>query len=66
MNKKSERYLLNINTGKIHDTDKPCCHAARMKEESKKWFDKFEDAENFYEGKKNGVPCGVCMKDYSR
>jgi hypothetical protein len=36
-----------------------------MSEANKKWFDKFSDAVNFYEGKtKTGVPCCRCLKEY--
>ena len=59
-----ERYILNIKTGAIHSEDEPCALCKRMNEGNKKFFEKYEDAVNFYEGKTSkGKPCGICMKE---
>jgi len=58
------KYLLNIKTGTIHDGSAYCPRINRMAEFNKKWFDKYEDAVNYYSGKeKKGCPCGICLKD---
>lgn len=60
-----KKYLLNIDTAKIHNALIPCNAAKSMKECNKKFFDNYEDAVNYYEGnKKKGTPCGRCLKDY--
>ncbi len=59
-----KKYLLNIQTKKIHNGFSPCHRAKSMKESNKKWFDNYEEAVNFYEGKSRGEPCGICLKDY--
>ena len=58
------KYILNINTGAIHNGEKPCCFCKKMKESNKKYFDDYNEAVNFFEGKsKKGNPCGICLKD---
>ena len=58
------KYILHILKGTIHDGENPCYHCKKMKEENKKYFDDYDDAVNFFEGKnKKGVPCGTCFKN---
>ncbi len=57
------RYVLNIKMGTIHDTTADCPAARKMKEENKKYFENYLDAVNYYEGRKKGQPCGVCMRN---
>ena len=57
------KYLLNINKGIIHNGCSLCDPARRMAEKNKKWFDKYEDAVNFYTGKTKANPCGICLKE---
>lgn len=60
-----KKFLLNIQSGVIHSGISPCYQGKMMSEANKKWFDKFSDAVNFYEGKtKTGVPCCRCLKEY--
>ena len=57
-----KNFILNINTGKIHNGIFPCPQCKKAKEENKKYFDNYEDAVNFFEGQtKKGVPCGKCL-----
>lgn len=60
---KKGKYLLNISTGKIHDGVDTCKFGIKIVEENKRWSDSYEELENFYEGKKKGVPCGICLKN---
>ena len=58
------KYILNINTGKIHNALNPCYNCKKTTEENKKYFENYEDAVNYYEGKtKKGIPCGICLKN---
>ena len=58
------KYVLNIRTRTIHSGEKPCAQCKRTNAGNKKYFEKYEDAVNFYEGKNSkGKPCGVCLKD---
>ena len=58
-----KKYLLNIQSGTIHDGKNPCYQGAFMSECNRKWFDIYSDAENYFEGKqKKGLPCGRCLK----
>ena len=58
------KYILNINTAKIHDGENPCSVCKRMSEENKKYFDNYDEAVNYFEGKnKKGTPCGICFKN---
>ena len=58
------KYILNIKTGIIHNAIMPCAHCKRTKEGNKKYFEIYEEAINFFEGKnKKGEPCGICLKD---
>ena len=58
------KYILNIVTGTIHSCSKPCYQCKKCNEENKKYFEVYEDAVNFYEGKnRKGTPCGVCLKE---
>ena len=45
-----KRYLLNLDKKTIHNGLDLCYAAKRMKKSNQKWFDKYEDAENYYEG----------------
>lgn len=55
-------YLLNIKTGMIHSGTNPCARVKRMAEANKKYFDKYEDAVNYFEGKeRKGVACAICF-----
>lgn len=57
-------YLLNISTGKIHSALHPCARAKGMAEANKKFFENYEDAENYFEGKiKKGTPCVKCFPE---
>lgn len=57
------KYLLNIQRATIHNGIHPCVAARKMKESNKKWFDTYQEAENYYEGKtRSGVICGNCFK----
>ena len=58
------RYILNIKTGKIHNGLKPCTQCKNCNEGNKKYFDNYEDAVNYFEGKTlKGIPCGKCLKE---
>ena len=58
-------YILNIRTRTIHDGKNPCAAAQRMAIANTKYFEKYEDAVNFFEGKtKKGQPCSKCLKSY--
>ena len=58
------KYLLNIQSGTIHNGLNPCYQGRNMAEFNKKWFDEYSEAENYYEGKgKKGCPCGRCLKE---
>lgn len=57
-------YLLNINTGKIHSATNPCNCAKRMAEANKKYFEEYEEAVNYFEGKAvKGEPCSLCFPE---
>ena len=59
-----KNYILNIKTGIIHDGRNPCARCKKANEGNKKYFEKYEEAVNFYEGKTSkGRPCGICLKD---
>lgn len=58
------KYILNIKTGKIHDAQKPCAQCKNSNEGNKKYFDNYEAAVNYFEGKTlKGLPCGKCLKE---
>lgn len=57
------KYILNIKSGKIHNGESPCHHIKRAKKDSKKEFDTYEEALNYFEGNKKGEPCNWCLKD---
>ena len=58
------KYILNIKTGKIHDGINPCARCKSCNEANKKYFDDYESAVNYYEGKtEKGRPCGICLKE---
>lgn len=60
-----EKFILVLSTGKIHNGLNPCGHCKKSKTSSRKYFDNFSDAENYYEGKtKKGEACSFCLKDY--
>lgn len=57
-------YLLNINTGKIHSAKTPCARAKKMAVANRKYFENYEEAENYFEGKaKKGTPCVYCFPE---
>ena len=57
-------YILNIKTGKIHNGVTPCARCEKCNEGNKKYFDNYDDAVNFFEGKTTiGIPCGICLKE---
>ena len=61
------KYILNIHTGAIHNGQAPCHLCQKMKESNKKYFDNYNEAVNFYEGKnKKGTPCGIYLKDMDK
>lgn len=61
------KYILNISTGTIHNGQTPCHLCKKMKESNKKYFDDYNEAVNFYEGKnKKGTPCGICLKNMDK
>ncbi|MCH5267336.1 MAG: hypothetical protein J1E62_03240 [Lachnospiraceae bacterium] len=61
-----KKYLLNINSGVIHDGKNPCHQGKTAADFNKKEFDKLSDAMNYFEGKgKKGRPCEKCLKDHS-
>ena len=58
-----KNYVLNIKTGKIHNGKRPCNQCTRCKESNKKYFDNYDEAVYFFEGKnEKGIPCGICLK----
>lgn len=58
-----KKYLLNINSGTIHNGEKPCYQGKMMAKFNKKWFDEYSEAVNYFEGNcKKGCPCGNCLK----
>ena len=58
------KYILNIKTGMIHSAITPCAQCKRSNEGNKKYFEIYEDAVNYFEGKTSkGKPCGICMKE---
>lgn len=60
------KYLLNIHTATIHDGYNPCYQGKIMADSNRKWFNKYTEAVNFFEGThKKGVPCNRCLKDKS-
>jgi len=58
------KYILNIQSGAIHNGKTPCSPCKKMKESNKKYFDDYNKAVDFFEGKnKKGYPCGRCLKN---
>lgn len=58
------KYILNIKTGKVHSGITPCAPCRRSAEGNKKYFDDYEQAVNFFEGKtEKGRPCDLCLKE---
>lgn len=57
------KYVLNIRNGTIHNTERYCFAAKNMIEKNKKWFNSYDEALNFYEGKSLAEPCGICLKE---
>lgn len=58
------KYILNIKTGTIHSAITPCAQCKKTNVGNKKYFEIYEDAVNFFEGKTlKGRPCGICLKD---
>ena len=64
VNEKQKEFFVEYKYGKIHDMGQKCPYAERMKKDNLKSFETYEEAENFYEGKRKGVPCGYCMREY--
>ena len=59
-----KNYLLNIKTGKIHSMQQPCARVKRMAEANKKYFEDYESAVNYFEGKViKGEPCSLCLPE---
>ena len=57
-------YLLNISTGKIHSALHPCARAKRMAEANKKYFEDYESAVHYFEGRvKKGEACNLCLRE---
>lgn len=58
------KYVLNIKTGIVHNGINPCGQSKRTNKGNQKFFESYEDAVNFFEGKTlKGKPCGICLKD---
>ncbi len=58
------KYILNLKTGTIHNGITPCAQCKKALEGNKKYFELYEDAVNFFEGKtEKGKPCGKCLKE---
>ena len=58
------KYILNIKTGVIHNAVMPCAQCQRTNEGNKKYFEIYDEAVNFFEGKiSKGKPCGICLKN---
>lgn len=58
------KYILNIKTRTIHNAITPCGQCKRTNEGNKKYFEIYEDAVNYFEGKTSkGEPCGICLKE---
>lgn len=59
-----KKFLLNITQHKIHNGFSPCHSVAKMAEANKKYFDTYEEAENFYAGgSRKGEICNICFKN---
>ena len=61
-----KKFLLHLKRGTIHLTEANCRHVAKMREANKKYFDTYEEAQNFYEGDKKGRPCTTCKPDMDK
>lgn len=63
-----KKYLLNINTGEVHDTDNyhTDCMIYSMKDEHKQFFDTLAEALSYPEndGKKHNDGCAYCLPEY--
>lgn len=63
-----KRYLLNTNTGEVHDTDnyQTECFIFTMKEEHKRWFDLLSDALSYPygDGRQHNDGCAHCLPKY--
>lgn len=64
----SKRYLLNINTGEVHDTKniKDECSIPSIKEEHKKWFDYLSEALSYphNDNQIHNDGCAHCLPQY--
>lgn len=60
-----KRYLLNINTGEVHDTDnyQTECFIFSIKEEHKRWFDFLSDALSYpySDSRQHNDGCAHCL-----
>ena len=63
-----KRYLLNISTGEVHDTEnyKPDCMTFSMDEKNKRFFDNLSEALSYPydDGKKHNDGCAHCLPEY--
>lgn len=63
-----KKYLLNINTGEVHDTDnyQVECFLSLISEEHKRWFDTLSEAlaYPYDDGKKHNDGCAHCLPNY--
>ena len=58
-----KKFLLNIAQRKIHNGLLPCYSVSKMAEANKKYFDTYEEAENYYAGgSRKGEICNICFK----
>ena len=61
------KYILNIQTHKIHDGDNPCYSCRNAKKSNLKQFSCYDDAVNYFDSKTvKGIHCGKCMKLYDK
>ncbi|MGC2871849.1 hypothetical protein ACDL92_00955 [Ihubacter sp. mB4P-1] len=61
--KNTGRYILNIKTGVIHDSEKACIAREKMVEKNSKKSNSYEELINFFEGEEKGKFCGICMRE---
>lgn len=63
-----KRYLLNMNTGEVHDTENYHveCYLSLISEEHKRWFDNLSDAlaYPYNDGVKHNDGCAHCLPNY--
>lgn len=63
-----KRYLLNVNTGEVHDTDnvQTDCYLSLISEEHRRWFDSLDEALSYpyNDGIKHNDGCAHCLPQY--